>query len=115
MIKKFRDLLLDDSIDLDIYDDYADDCCEAYVGNSKIVISDKCEELYGCVFDLDVEIVEEDSGYEYGIVLIVCGNYNNSWQEENGCERLHKKLKRFLRKAAGYCPCEEYKELFGID
>lgn len=111
MIKKFRDLLLDDSVDLDIYDDYADDCCEAYVGNSQMVITDKCEEKYGCIFDLDVDIIEEDGGYEYGIVLIGDDDYSYSDEQEH----LHKTLKRFLRKAAGYCSCEEYKALFGID
>lgn len=114
-IVKFRELLQDDNVDLDVYDDYADDCCEAYVGCSDIIITEKCEKWYGRLFDLDTEVVTEDSGYEYAIVLIDGSNRSDVFHTADECEWLHKKLKSFLRKAAGYCDCELYKSLFGID
>ncbi|MBO6093429.1 MAG: hypothetical protein J6P40_07395 [Oscillospiraceae bacterium] len=95
--------LIQQEVDIDVYDDVCEELSIAFVGPQKL--TKEGEKEFADIMDYPV-ILHTNSSYGSIAIVRVDDPVEEVWEE-----RL-RKAKRFFDSAAGYCACSDYEKWF---
>lgn len=97
--------LIQQEIDIDVYDDVCEDLAIAFCGPQ--LLTPDGEKEFAEIMDYEIQINPcSYGGFPAAIVMI---EQYDDWKKRLG------RAKRFFDAAAGYCACDDYDRWFGKD